>query len=448
MELIKIANELINKEILKILYDHFCLNKKHSIEQNYIKDNFHLIDSKYNFSKFPIEVKPNYLLFIDDDNFDTFIEFSESKLDNNPKNKDILSEGYLDYYDSMPKLNFQIFKKISTTYNKSYQGYEFLKDALIYIFKNEEHYFDYIFNNFIKRNKSRIDRIMSSIEIKPPKKLGEGATGVAFLISEDKVLKIFTGTENYKKIIEAINNLHQNNIQSNYEPMTYDAGRLGKFYGIDIYFSITEKLNTSISNSKIRDVIIRIKEEYNNYINIYGISDNLTNNELDEIIDYIVAELSAYEVKSYYAIKQQQNINDSIQDFIKNIVLKISSDRIDLHEGNLGVSNKGNIRYFDSGYYLDYENRRNMLITQLNKIINSNISNKSLNTIRDFCVDIKNMNKFDLIKSIKDGILNDHIFVNGIDQYGEDLMSIYEFISSIALENDIKLAEFDIINSF
>lgn len=448
MRLIKLANLMQNKLLLEYVYDHFKLIPT-DYADNYIENNILSFDNNYSFGEYPITESKNLLEFFDDSN-KIHLTISKNKININESKYLIISNGIF-IGQNIPNLYWCTYKQIKN-YNPLYKGYEFLKDAIIDLFKFEDTYFDFVFKNFIKRNKSRVDRITSSIEINPPKKLGAGVSGVAFLIAKDKVLKIFTGEDNYKHVLFALNNLHKNNLHAKYEPMIYDVGRIGKFNGIDLFFSIMEKVSVEFKydgeneyTDKLNYIKNEIYDKYIEYTNTYGTQENLTKDFLNEVTDYIKTNLEQEQIDDFEEIKEAFDIKENLDSFIENISLKMHSNRKDLHLENLGVTRQRTIRYFDPAFNKDNFNKTKFLIKELNKVIHYPITNIDFNKVRDLAMDIKNMDVNDLTLSIIKNRLVDDIYFNGRSQKDEFLDDVYGVIQSISLEHGLNIADYDII---
>lgn len=173
--------------------------------------------------------------------------------------------------------------------------------------------------------------------------LGKGSDGMAFKINDTQVLKIFTSRFAFDKSIEAQERIFKNEPGAKNEAMIYDIGELGE----NVYYYIIELMKTKTETENIYqnldlEEIIRFVE--NNYFRKKSLDDNKK---------YILNIFNQTNMASQ--IKADYNLKDNwLENLIEEIIHKINTGRTDLHTGrtdlhtgNIGVTNYGQLRFFD-----------------------------------------------------------------------------------------------------
>jgi hypothetical protein len=276
---------------------------------------------------------------------------------------------------NIPKLYFYIGKTDNKLiYEPKLSHYYFIIDALnfinstssvkYFINKNLDKIKEYIFNN-----KDKIDKIRSTFSYEP-KRLGSGVDGVAFDINEYSVLKIFKSKFAYDQAKKAMDRLHKNPELAKTEAMIYDMGELGTYNDDEIYYYIIEKMipvekpNEQISREAKNSI-----NNINNYIKRYLYEEGFVSNELPQLKKLIKDRKNNKEIMAVVNVIVGETVNaviegfpkqidllnlelnkDWLKLFVEELIIKYITNRIDLHLGNLGVTNNGYLRFFDPAY--------------------------------------------------------------------------------------------------
>ena len=241
-------------------------------------------------------------------------------------------------------------------------------------------------NEFISKNKNKINEIRRSFENEPVR-LGKGQDGVAFSISHDKVLKIFTNKTAYEDAQLTQDRLHFNSGIAHTEAMIYDVGEFDQVKGLpQIYYYIIEKMvpldkyfnnnknpkpnvpnnpndkNRTITNTKIMwddlDKLIR---------NIANLLDNDFSNEIEMLQNSGAKRklsksltLKIYPKVNKSLVNNVQKVIDTnklnvksgwLEKLIEEMVHKYATGRFDLHSGNIGLTNYREFRFFDPSFW-------------------------------------------------------------------------------------------------
>lgn len=272
-------------------------------------------------------------------------------------------------------------------YTKDYEKIEDLQQKFQFRYMYLLHYLNRKLRekglNLLKNN-YKLERIYQDIEVNKsnilnmekifdtvPKDLGYGASGIAYDVGKNKVLKLFSEKYIYDKALEAIERLHKNPIIADTEAMIYDTGYLGKFAGIDVYYYVMEKMTpvrniVTPKNKKSISLILRaVISELKHLINftfqivfedikIKFNSENKNLLEINEEINKMVLILKRELLKDNFLVKDLFNLDKTynlqknwLDNFIKEVIMKYLTSRTDLHIGNLGLNNVQNLRYFD-----------------------------------------------------------------------------------------------------
>lgn len=227
---------------------------------------------------------------------------------------------------------------------------------------------------FINNNKAAIDK-MRSLFHNQPKYLGSGASGTAFSIGPSLVLKLYTnpkvGDHIYEKTEDAVNRLHKQPELAATEAMIYDSGILGKFRNEIIYYYIIEKMKTIESfNKDVQDLLLLVQMQIiqqirdSQKLSTLKAAFKYTNDRValkNEIEDW-AAQLGTEIISSKQKDKEgltyanyvdyiEENIPELKSNWLFNftveLIVKYLTGRLDLHMGNLGVTQYGQLRYFD-----------------------------------------------------------------------------------------------------
>jgi hypothetical protein len=363
-----------------------------------------------------------------------FKQEDKQKVQEINKDKDIVSEGFLKGTDKIPNLLWQEYDK-EVVNKKSYAGYEFLYNALVKLIGPDKE-FEARFLQLLKRNKSKLDRITSSISINPPKLLGSGADGVAFQVSEDKILKIFTSDYAYKKALETFQGLHINRDDAKYNPMIYDIGKLGKMYGIEIYFYLMEKLEVNLSaddKDNVREFAKSVEKllfEYRKTNDIKNIDDDQVNEAYKYIYNNFYGDKI---VKLNQTIKNLKLDNKTLETFTKDIIFKILAGKRDLHGGNVGVRNiegKRQLVFFDPAFDRNINKIAIQFLREMKKIQNSNAGT----IVKDLANQFLSLH-INIIKTmIQDNEILEDIKTSGISFMGHKLSDVYNIMYTNSIQ--------------
>ena len=296
--------------------------------------------------------------------------------------QDILLSGYKD----IPNLHLSIYeypiKKVNPLIDSDLSHNYFIVQALYDKFGVNLNKPDDIENvkNFIHTNRNKINNIRRVFTI-TPRKLGTGADGTAFAVSDTMVLKIFQSEFAYKSSLDAIERLHsqtsapgqfhtnKKNIKeksttdpANTEAMIYDAGILGTFKGSSVYYYLIEKMlpvrDMPDDSNKlyVHKIITEITStiEYQSF-EIWDDKDLKTKKMIIEKIEAGKRQL-INDLKRRYGDKLKK-IEESgilapnwLSTFIEEVYFKTVTERKDLHTGNIGINNTKHLRFFDPAY--------------------------------------------------------------------------------------------------
>jgi hypothetical protein len=221
---------------------------------------------------------------------------------------------------------------------------------------------------FVKENRTKIDKIRRHFEVSNPTVLGQGADGVAFAISSHLVLKIFRNKNAFNHAVMAMDRLHKNPELAKTEAMIYDAGELGTFENQIVYYYVIEKMvplsnmDSNVYSSletlidQMRSTILNDRgSHWRKFKEYVGNPDK--HSELKQEIKNGAQRL-VHDMKRHYG-RHITKIEDNLQDKLKSnwleslaeeLIVKYLTNRTDLHMGNIGFTGYGDFRFFDPVY--------------------------------------------------------------------------------------------------
>jgi hypothetical protein len=298
----------------------------------------------------------------------------------------------LEGVENIPTLYFYVLGNLDVPYNIKNTGaysvvkddpslmfYDFILKGIKHIGANESkfeeiHYLAAI--EFLKKNKSKIDNVISMFKTLP-KFLGQGSDGVAFSVGPNLIFKMFSKQFTYEAAQKAMERLHSTPEIGRTESMIYDIGILGNLIidedenndkSIPIYYYIQEKMETIAPNSEYRDklqnLVDIIKPACINSIKIIKATWAKHENLLQSLskkdkIDYFNGIINEQVRNIVDNILETQNLDeldvqklqpDWLEKFVEEMLMKTLTNRYDLHVGNIGITNQGYLRYFDSAF--------------------------------------------------------------------------------------------------
>jgi hypothetical protein len=234
-----------------------------------------------------------------------------------------------------------------------------------------------LISNFFEQNKDKINKIRNMFSVGNQVALGEGQDGIGFDIGGNKVLKLFRSTSLFNKTKESLSALYKYPVIAKTEAMIYDVGILGQFEEFNgnkhnVYYSVIQKMEklpediyfrtsiyaiaSYIRNQEYKPVFDKLKlliKEKENHQAVKGIISNLVSKLVENIKQDLKKDVDQIE----FSIKDLDH--KWLDDYVEEVVVKIITDRYDLHPGNMGLINyydpasKGytlKFRYFDPFY--------------------------------------------------------------------------------------------------
>jgi len=219
---------------------------------------------------------------------------------------------------------------------------------------------------FIKKNNNVINKIRGSFGTQTPILLGKGADGVAYDIGNNLILKIFKDKYAFDKAKEAQDRLHKNPELAKTEAMIYDAAPLGVYDRVLYYYYIIEKMKplSNLDNSdrlKLKSVFAAIINYImkNQFDDIRGLRKQVSNGEdlasINKTVQILVNNVYYYvypKIEKFVEVLEKDlDLKSSwVKSYIEEVIVKFISGRTDLHMGNIGRTNYGELRYFDPAY--------------------------------------------------------------------------------------------------
>ena len=151
--------------------------------------------------------------------------------------------------------------------------------------------------------------------------------------------------------------MHKNPEIGKTEAMIYDYGELS-YNDKKLYYYVIEKMTTfdtspelSINsfNSFVDDIIYRISKFARTNKEIHNIDLEKEHKELNQYINEFISTVDDQDNKYMEQYTKELNLNKKwFERFVEEVLIKIITKREDLHLGNLGITNAGYLRYFDS----------------------------------------------------------------------------------------------------
>ncbi len=218
------------------------------------------------------------------------------------------------------------------------------------------------YNLFINENINQINKIRRVMQFNPKFLSNDGTDGVVYVVGDNMILKIFKDKFSFDQAKITIERLHKNPDLAKTEPMIYDADIIGNFKGQNIYYYIMEKMKPVISfgeNSKIIKNLSKINRaigisilnhrEKWDYLKRNDFSSNETKNEISYEAGEIFDSISITYKNIISTIENDLNLKSSwLSSLIREMILNYLTGRGDMHLGNLGITNYGELRYFDA----------------------------------------------------------------------------------------------------
>ena len=282
-----------------------------------------------------------------------------------------VSEGILNPSKNIPKLFIRIedfYSDKPKLVDKLVANEQWLISCFVKILRYEESKIDRLLPKFISDNQSKINSL-KTFWTKNPTILGSGADGIAFDIGNGMVMKIFQEKFAYEKAKAAQERLFSNRLMPETEAMIYDIGEF-KMPGtmIDpLYYLIIERM-ANVKDMReqynlpkeydIETILYVIKKliiSNDKYTELRGTRKTLNNNEIiqkiKEITLDIIKDVNNECSGNIENIEETTAMSkDWLTKLIYEIIVKLLTERKDLHMGNIGINQQGYFRFFDPAY--------------------------------------------------------------------------------------------------
>lgn len=216
---------------------------------------------------------------------------------------------------------------------------------------------------FYYNNEKKINNLRQHFE-HSPKYLGGGQDGIAFLIGKSLVLKIFTQNYAYEKAKEAMERLYKHPLLAKTEAMIYDVDTLGSIEGNNIYYYIIERMEPAEShpNEFTLDTLLKIikYEILNSKYILEPLASKIHNKNQHKFV-FLTIQKVVKQIEMHIREDYSEKIKELeegyeltkanwLSNLIEELILKRLTGRLDLHTGNIGVTNMGELRYFDPAF--------------------------------------------------------------------------------------------------
>lgn len=220
--------------------------------------------------------------------------------------------------------------------------------------------FESLLLNYFDENIQILNSLSPFIKKSEFRYLGAGVNGIAFAIDKDKVLKIHKNPIEHQKTNESISRIWNKSIYADTELMVYDTGEFvgASDRGFNIFWSIMQRVKTNNIefNNELEELLSFCKAKAFKY---------LTNDFKEELLATKNKKIRTKLLNKLYldimqACKQQRPdtiklITEEypalkanwLRHFIREILIKIVTGRVDLHLGNIGLNNQGYFVFFD-----------------------------------------------------------------------------------------------------
>lgn len=322
----------------------------------------------------------NYSWWMESIDNETFLEAmgasgTKFRLYTSPKySVNISDSAFIPGFGTIPKLwlyigTFEEERKPLMNSGKELSHNIFIWEAIIGVFQlRDENKYDLIeVSHFVEKNKEKINSLRKFFS-QPPQLLGSGSDGAAFDIGQGLILKIFKDHFSYQAAKDAIERLHSNPDLARTEVMIYDVGVLGTFRNTTLFYYVMEKLTpVSEFNTSQRDSIRKITKKVVQGLlletdsltelkkNIKNFDSKTIKEKISEIVDDLLPKIEgSMDVKiiNNTLVNSERPLLKPVwlRSFIEEIAMKYLTNRGDLHIGNLGVANYGELRFFDPAF--------------------------------------------------------------------------------------------------
>lgn len=207
---------------------------------------------------------------------------------------------------------------------------------------------------FIDEHLDMINRLRGGF-VGSPRYLGRGSDGVAWDIGGGRVLKLFLNQFAWQSAVDAMERLHSGHELAGAEAMLHDVGVLGQFGRHTIYWYVMELMQPveselgglgSVRVQRLIDLVRGLLRGVD-VLEMWGSPKFV--GRLRQVVGDIVGNLRATqsELLSQIELNFPQLQGDWLSEFVREIAVKLATGRRDLSVGNLGISGKRVLRFFD-----------------------------------------------------------------------------------------------------